>query len=186
MYERLVTARLSARPIASDDLELLRQIHGDRRAMATLSVDGCPHSEARSRQLLEQYCNQWRERRYGLWMFHDRRHGSFVGYSGLLESPVRPYPSVALAYAVTASQWRQGFAVEMSRAVLEMAFHELNLPEVIVYTLPLNYGSRNVIRQLGFEYEGETIHAGLPHVLFRMREPPTAGVSVGGRAEAAR
>lgn len=177
MYEQFQTARLTARPITADDLDLLRQIHGDRRVMATLSADACTHSLERSQKLLAQYCRQWQEHEYGLWLFHDRASSEFVGYCGLLDSEVLPTPAVALAYAVDHSQWRRGFAVEMSQAVLDVAFLHLELPEVIVYTLPLNYASLGVIRRLGFQYAGETIHAGLPHMLYRLQEPP-----IGGRA----
>jgi len=177
MLEHFSTARLTARPIAENDLELLRQIHGDRRVMATLSVDACPHSLERSRRMLVEYCRHWRDNEFGLWMFEDCDRHAFAGYAGLLPSQVGPSSSIALAYAVPAQQWGRGYAVEMAQAVLQIAFDELRLAEVIVCTLPVNYGSRRVIQKLGFEYCGEIIHAGLPHVMFTLRELPRAAQS---------
>jgi len=41
------------------------------------------------------------------------------------------------------------------------------LVDVVSFTLPDNLTSRRVMEKLGFTFERDTRHAGLPHVLYR-------------------
>ncbi len=42
-------------------------------------------------------------------------------------------------------------------------------------TLPTNRASRRVMEKAGFGYERDTVHAGLPHVLYRLPAPRREG-----------
>lgn len=168
----LRTKRLRGEPAVPGDLEVLRQLHGDPRAAATLSESGVVPAE-RTRRLLELACAQAPGSGLGLWLFHDEG-GRFVGYCGLL--PVRLAgrpPEVQLLYAVMPPLWRQGFAREMAAAVLEQGF-AAGLAEVVAFTLPHNTASRRVMEGQGVHLLGVIEHAGLPHVLYRRQAP--AGV----------
>ena len=48
---------------------------------------------------------------------------------------------------------------------------ELGLEQVVALVLPANAPSRRVAEKTGFEQDGEVIHAGLPHLLFRQKLP---------------
>jgi RimJ/RimL family protein N-acetyltransferase len=56
----------------------------------------------------------------------------------------------------------------MARCVLAVAFGALGLAEVVGYTLPGNRRSRGVLEATGFSLAGELVHAGLPHLLYRL------------------
>ena len=46
----------------------------------------------------------------------------------------------------------------------------MGLEEIIAFTLPDNVGSRRVMEKSGFTYERDIVHAGVPHLLFRVRQ----------------
>ena len=79
-------------------------------------------------------------------------------------------PEVEVLYALRSDFWGNHFATEMAMAVVEFAFEQLRVTELVAYTLPTNVGSRRVMEKCGFECEKETVHAGLRHVLYRLDE----------------
>ena len=77
-----------------------------------------------------------------------------------------------LLYGLVADAWGRGLASELARESLRVAFAELSLPELVAFTLPDNLRSRAVMERAGFRYERDVLHAGLPHVLYRLRAAP--------------
>ena len=165
----LGTARLSGRPIAATDFGRIRSIHSDPRAAATLSADGQPFSKAHSRQALHSWKKHWDQHGFGVWLFH-KMDGEFVGYAGAMHASIDGKPEVEVLYALRSDFWGNHLATEMAMAVVEFAFEQLRVTELVAYTLPTNVGSRRVMEKCGFEYEKETVHAGLRHVLYRLDE----------------
>lgn len=54
-------------------------------------------------------------------------------------------------------------------SLLKHGLGELRLPSVVGFTLVDNAGSRRVLEKSGLVYERAFEHAGLPHVLYRIR-----------------
>ncbi len=77
---------------------------------------------------------------------------------------------VELAYAVMAEFWGRGLASEMALASLQLGFAHLGLAEIVAFTLTTNAASRRVMEKIGFRFERDIVHAGLPHVLYRRRQ----------------
>jgi [ribosomal protein S5]-alanine N-acetyltransferase len=166
--ESFRTDRLVAAPLRPEDFADLRRLHGDPRVMATLSADGRPLPEEETRRALQRHLGHWERHGYGLWAFRDPTDGRFVGYCGLKHTEVGGNDEIELAYAVVADEWGQGLATEMAEAVLRVGFEHLGLTEVVCFTLTTNRASQRVMEKAGFAYEREIVHAGLPHVLYRL------------------
>ncbi len=75
---------------------------------------------------------------------------------------------VELAYALMAEYWGRGLATEMAQEIVAVAFERLHLTEVVCFTLTTNRASQRVMEKAGFEYERGVVHAGSPHVLYRI------------------
>ena len=165
---KLATSRLLGRPITLTDFGRLRGIHSDRRATATLSTDGLPFSKAHTRMSVESWTRHWDEHGYGVWLFH-KTDGEFVGYAGIKVASIAEAQGTELLYAIRPEFWGQNYATEMSRAALQFAFESAGLSDIIAFTLRTNLASRRVMEKCGFRYEREITHAGLPHVLYRLR-----------------
>ena len=169
MAGSLTTARLLGEPAGEGDFVDLRALHADPRVMATLSTDGRPLSEEQTRARLQRFAEHWRLYGYGVWLFRDRCDGRFVGYCGLQRTRLEGADEVELLYAVVSGRWGQGLATEMARAAVEFARTCPGMRELVCFTLPGNLASRCVMEHVGFCCERDITHAGLPHVLYRLR-----------------
>lgn len=171
---RLKTARLTAVPLGPDDFAAMRTLHADPTAAATLSPDGCPLPEARTRAGLERMADRWLLDNLGPWSFRLRgigradEPGAWVGYAGVrrADDPLRGGGEVwELMYGLRPAFWQDGYGTEMATAALEDARTRLGITEVWAWTLWTNAASRGLMRKLGFREVGGAVYAGLPHVV---------------------
>jgi ribosomal-protein-alanine N-acetyltransferase len=169
------TPRLTGVAAGLDHFADLRSIHGDARAMATLSADGKILSDEQTREFLERAADHWRLHGCGLWVFGAADYDNdFVGYCGIRHARVEDRDEIELAYAVQPKCWGLGFATEMSEAALRVGFEDLKLERIVAFTLPHNLASRRVLERCGFTFQRDIVHAGLPHVLYELKRARVA------------
>jgi len=159
------TERLTAVRLLPEDFGDLCRMHQDPKVMATLSG---VRSDEETRRFLQISLEHWDGRGFGLWMFRETATGQFVGRAGLREVHVGGNDEVELAYGLMSEFWGQGLATEIARACLKIAFEQLDMTHVVTFTLTTNRASQRVMEKAGFTYEREIVHAGLPHVLYRI------------------
>lgn len=111
----------------------------------------------------------WERWGFGPWTVIERASGAVVGSVGLAHTHVAGKPEVEVAWFVTADVWGRGYATEIAQEAVRVAFEQLELSDLVSFTMPSNAASQAVMRKLGFRYERPIEHAGLPHVLFRLR-----------------
>jgi ribosomal-protein-alanine N-acetyltransferase len=170
--ETFSTDRLIAERLRPKHFDELRRMHRDPTVMATLAPAGAPNggilSDKETQQFIHRHLDHWDRHGYGLWAFRDRANGRFVGRAGLYNTHVGGNDEVELAYALVAEYWNQGLATEMAEAILKVAFGQLHMTDLVCFTLTTNRASRRAMEKAGFEYERDVVHAGLPHVLYRV------------------
>ena len=166
--EGFETARMRAEPIGPQHRDGLIALLGDERVGATLGgvagpavVDG----------QIARMAPLWERDGFGLYAFLDRATGALVARGGPQRCNVAGRDEVEIGWAVVPERWNQGLATELGAASVAVAFGPLGLADVVAFTLPDNHASRRVMEKLGFAFERDTIHAGLPHVLYRRRAP---------------
>ncbi|MGH7781829.1 MAG: GNAT family N-acetyltransferase [Candidatus Binataceae bacterium] len=164
----LETQRLRGRAPLDTDLAHLRVLHSDPRVMATLSADGQPAAEAYSRAKLAEMREHWERHGFGSWLLFEKDGNRFTGYAGIRHIELEGVPEVELLYTIRSDRWAAGYATEAAAEVLRDAFGDLAPPSVIAFTLPHNRGSRAVMEKCGLRFERGIVHAGLPHVLYRI------------------
>lgn len=160
------TDRLIAERLRGEDLDELCRMHHDPRVMATL---GGLRSDEQTQQFLRDNLRHWDRHGYGLWMFRAKAGGRFVGRGGLRHVHVGGHDEVELAYALMAEFWGSGLATEMAKAIVTVAFAHLGMADIVAFTLATNQASRRVMEKVGFQFERDIVHAGLPHVLYRLK-----------------
>jgi ribosomal-protein-alanine N-acetyltransferase len=160
------TDRLIATPPCADDLDDLVRMHRDPSVMALL---GGMRSEVETQDFLRDAVTHWSRHGFGLWMFRSRADAQFVGRGGLRNVQVAGRTEVELAYALMPSFWGRGLATEIATSVLARAFELLDFADIVAFTLPTNLASRRVMEKIGFAFERDIVHAGLPHVLYRIQ-----------------
>ena len=78
-------------------------------------------------------------------------------------------PELEVGWTTVPERWGEGFATELGRAMVDVAFGPLESPDVVAYTLPHNSASRRVMEKLGFVYEKTAPYKTFgDHVLYRL------------------
>ena len=119
------------------------------------------------------------ERGWGLWAVEVVDAGEFIGFVGLNPPPWEAHftPAVEVGWRLRREHWGKGYATEAAREALRFGFEDLDLDEIVSFTIPENRRSRAVMERLGmthhpaddFEHPGVTQgHPMRLHVLYRL------------------
>ncbi|MFL5898004.1 MAG: GNAT family N-acetyltransferase [Solirubrobacterales bacterium] len=167
--EERQTGRLLARRPAAED-RVLYHAHFTRPEVENwLRPSPLPPFTA---QVLDELIDgdrvHWQDHGFGPWVLIKKEGGGFAGRGGLAWTSVEGTAQVELPWSIEPRLHGRGLATEAATAACEWA-RELGFEQVIALTLPTNLASQRVAEKAGFEQAGEVIHAGLPHLLFRLR-----------------
>jgi ribosomal-protein-alanine N-acetyltransferase len=146
--------------------ELMVLLRDPRVAASLYARDAIPTREQVVEQLRAKMAH-WERFGFGLWLLRERNSGAMVGRGGLQHTFLVGSTDVEVAWAIVPERWNEGLATELARASVTVAFENLRLPGIIAFTTPENIASRRVMEKTGFTHDGDVIHAGLPHVLYR-------------------
>jgi [ribosomal protein S5]-alanine N-acetyltransferase len=163
--ERFRTRRLLLARIERSDLGDLMRMHDDPRVVEMLG--GVRPANATA--LIEELAGHWDRPGYGWWIARDPDSGRFLGRGGLRPVVVNGASETELAYGFLPEYWGHGFATELARVAVAQGFVRIGLRDVIGLTLPGNPASRRVMEKSGFAHERDVIHAGMPHILYRLK-----------------
>lgn len=176
------TARLLLRRWRPPDRDDFARLNADKRVMeffpGTLSRE-------ESDNLAEGIEAHFEQHGFGPYAAELLDGQVFIGYIGLavprfqahFTSPGRP--CVEIGWRLAAQYWGRGLATEGARTVVEHAFGELGLSELVSFTVPGNLRSRRVMEKLGMTHDPaeDFDHPDLPkghvmrrHVLYRLRK----------------
>lgn len=148
--------------ISSERLVLRRWRASDREAFAALNTE--PRvleflpgalSRAESDALITRIEAHIDEHGFGFWAAEIPGVAACAGFVGLAVPRFDAHftPCVEIGWRLAPEVWGKGYATEGARAVLDFAFDELGLEEVVSYTAPLNSASRRVMEKLGMTHD---------------------------------
>jgi ribosomal-protein-alanine N-acetyltransferase len=163
----LETPRLVLRHLEAADLDALFALYRDPE-IRRYYPDGT-RTFAETEEELNYFLNGHPEfTELGLWATVEKNSGAFLGRCGLLPWKIDGIQEVELAFLIAKERWREGFATEASRAILEHARDVLGLERLICLILPGNEASVGVARKVGMVFEREhRDELGLCHIYSR-------------------
>jgi RimJ/RimL family protein N-acetyltransferase len=169
MDDERLTARLLARPPRAADIAAYRDLFLDPAVNEWLRPPPLePFREAELQEMLGNDQRHWVDHGFGPWILEQREGGAVVGRAGLRWTEVDSRLAVELPWAVDSGCWGQGYATEAAVAAIEWA-ESLGLPEVVALVMARNRRSCRVAEKAGMREDGTTDHAGLPHLVYRVR-----------------
>jgi [ribosomal protein S5]-alanine N-acetyltransferase len=157
-----VTARLRLEPIGLQHADDLFRLHQDPGIAQWYGV----WTQEQARRTAASMAQSWLYDGVNKWIAYERATGELTGRGGLSYAEVDGAHRLEIGWAVRERFWGQGYASEIGRAGLGLAFDELNATELAAFTETHNERSRAVMERLGFRYEREIRHRGAPFVLY--------------------
>jgi RimJ/RimL family protein N-acetyltransferase len=174
--DRVTTARLVGCRPEPGDLPALQAIWTDHR----IGEEQWPadlRTADDARRVLESSIAHWERWGFGPWIVRERETGTVVGRVGIGHTTVGGRAEIEVVWFMSPDAWGRGYAGEMAAEAVRVAFEELELDDLVAFTMPTNLPSQAVMRRLGFTFERDIVHAGLPHVLFRLTRSDGGGLS---------
>ncbi|MHA1931856.1 MAG: GNAT family N-acetyltransferase [Promethearchaeota archaeon] len=114
-----------------------------------------PHSEEDINEFLDSY--KITEPGFSL-VISNKENNTYLGICGL--NPIRDSKDVACVYALLPDFRGNGFAIESMLKLIEYAFIELHLPNIIAHIHPENTQGWKVAERIGMKYMGHVQYNG--------------------------
>ena len=161
----LETDRLLLRPLVENDWEMALETFMDPEVMKFVADVG---SEEALAEEMKTAIRRGAGGRIGVWCVLQRETGEKLGTAILLPLPIEeddtdwslvqedryPDADIEVGYILKRSAWGNGYATEGCRRLVQFAFEETELDEIVAVTDPRNAASQKVLRKCGLRDEG--------------------------------
>jgi len=175
----LFTDRLRLNPLVDDDLDLAVEMYTDPEVVKYV-CDAMTEDEVR--QEMPDSVKRGGNGGIGIWCISDRKTGEKLGDTYLLPMPIdeedtdfslvvmgqMPDADIEIGYFLKRSAWGRGYATEVCKRMLEFAFQELPLDEVVASVEEENLVSRRVLEKSGLLDRGRTQSYGKESPIYRI------------------
>ena len=165
MKLKLHSQRLILTPYTPDDVDLSLVMWSDP---AVVKYAGEVMNESAIKKNIPNWTKRGGDGCIGIWTVSDRKTGEKYGSAALLPMPIEndktdyslvvpgkmPDSDIEIGYFLKRSAWGCGYATEVCRRLLQFAFQETPLKEVVATFHKDNLASRNVLQKAGFTDRG--------------------------------
>lgn len=152
------TERLRLVPIGARHAAELWELHQDEGIARWYAGRWSVEQARRFAAAMER---SWRDRGFGKWLAYDSSTGALVGRGGLSSAVVESAERVEVGWTLRQEVWGRGYATEIGRAGLDLAFSVLGVEEIASFTEVHNARSRAVVERLGMRYARQIRRPGL-------------------------
>jgi len=161
----LYSERLTLTPLDASDVDLAIEMFTDPDV---LKFAGGVMEEEKIRIEMSNWTKRGGNGCIGIWCVSDQGSGEQLGSAALLPIPVEeddtdfglvvpgrmPGGDIEVGYFLKRSAWGKGYATEACKRIIQMAFEESPLTEVVATFEAGNVASRNVLDKAGFVDRG--------------------------------
>jgi RimJ/RimL family protein N-acetyltransferase len=148
----LQTPRLILRTWQDSDIEPFSAMNQDPEVMKFFPSLLTPEQ---SLGLIERQRRHFQDHGFCCYAVELKSSGEFIGFVGLaiplFEAPFMP--AVEVGWRIARSHWNKGYATEAAKYVLNLAFNDLNLQEVVSFTAVPNKTSQRVMEKIGMTHD---------------------------------
>lgn len=148
----LTTPRLLLRRFEDADAQPLVNLCGPREVAEMTKTIPHPYSIQDAKDFLARIAGSWDRGDSIAFAVVLAQSQELVGSIGLRID--RTHRRAEVGYVILMSRWGQGIATEALRAILSLAFGELDLLRVFAHYFPENPASGRVLQKAGFRPEG--------------------------------
>jgi len=170
------THRLLLRLWRDEDLVPFAALNADPGVMEHFPK---PLDRAESDLLAARIRDTFDRRGFGLWAVEVPGVADFIGFVGLSVPHFEAHftPCVEIGWRLAHEHWGFGYASEAARAAVDCGFRQLELDQIVSFTVAANKRSRAVMERIGMtrtpadDFDHPSIPEGHPlrrHVLYRL------------------
>lgn len=152
MKKILETDRCYLREFVEADVELMHQLNTDPEVMKYLT-GGKPLPYEESKKAVMHYINTYYEQNPGLgmWATMLKDGDQFIGWTCLKHLDKSEH--IELGYRYMKAFWGQGYATEVSKALIKYGFEQLNLENIVGIAVTENTKSTHILQKVGLQYQ---------------------------------
>jgi len=172
----LHTPRLILRNWHTEDLAVFAKLNDDEQVMRFFPTRLNPKQSDALAARIQTHIEQFG---FGQWIVELREQPGMLGILGLQQVMFDSAftPAVEIGWRLLPTYWHRGLATEAAQAALHFAFEQLELPQVLAFTVPANLPSQALMERLGMQRDPaeDFLHPLLPknhplrpHVLYRL------------------
>jgi RimJ/RimL family protein N-acetyltransferase len=167
---QLATAHLILRPWQDRDRAPFAAMNADPAVMTYFAA---PMTPEESNAAIDRYLLQLDRDGFTMLAAEHRETGAFAGVIGMQTMrdivPNLPQPAIEIGWRLALEHQGKGLATEGAQALIDHAFSELHLPEIVAVTAAGNAASRRVMEKLNMthwphlDFDHPRIPTGHPH-----------------------
>lgn len=150
-YPEIETERLFLRQVQLDDIQIYHQMRTDSQVMQYMDVPK-PNSIEVTQQKINDEIESFTKKESVYWTLILKSAKEFIGVGGFWRL-IKPHYRAELGYQILPEFWRQGFAEEACRVIINFGFNHLKLHSIEANVNPANLPSIKLLEKLGFVRE---------------------------------
>jgi RimJ/RimL family protein N-acetyltransferase len=147
------TERLVFRCATMEDLKLYERIFCDPEMMRFL---GGPLTQGEILPLVQKRIEDWLNHGYGKGVVFNKQDMSYIGTAGISASRLSSEDELEIGWMILPEKQHNGFATELTKALVDYAFNKLKTPRVVAGTHPANVYANKILTRLRFACTGES------------------------------
>lgn len=158
--------RILFRPLTEDDLDIEIELWTDPDVARFITGKAATEDEVAAQ--MATVTRRGGGGCIGIWCLIDRSSHQKLGHAVLLPLPVEeedtdwnllngddiPDGDIEIGYVLKKAAWGKGYATEACKRLLQFAFEETQLDEIVATTDPDNTASQRVLEKSGLIYQG--------------------------------
>lgn len=147
----LQTERLTLRQLILTDTPFIIELLNTEGWIKYIGERNVKNADQARQYLINGPIKSYEENGFGLCAVTLKNTNIPIGMCGLIKRDYLPHPDIG--YAFLPQYNGQGYAFEITKAVLQHAFTELKKEKILAITLPENKNSVKLLHKLGMKYE---------------------------------
>jgi RimJ/RimL family protein N-acetyltransferase len=148
---QIQTERLLLREFVIGDWQAVYVYQSDPRYLQLYEWENRTESDVRA--FVQRFVNWQIERPRAKYQLALTLNGQLIGNCGVRFENVA-HRVAEMGYELAPDFWRNGYATEAARAMLNLGFGELNAHRIQAWCIAQNTASAHVLEKLGFKLEG--------------------------------
>ncbi|MEO9804532.1 MAG: GNAT family N-acetyltransferase [Reichenbachiella sp.] len=136
-------------------LDQIRKLDADPEIMRYIT-NGQPRTVKESENWLSIKLEEYKKNGFGLMPVFKKSDDSFIGWGGLKH--LENSSHIEVGYRLDKTYWGQGFATEITLAIIKYAKEKLELNQLVAVTDLQNKASKRVLVKCGFKHVSEAYY----------------------------